>query len=322
MKLLRLLPLLALLLALLPALPAQTGPDGGASAVAEAQDPQGGEHGEHQGPTNTLEMSDEEFFVENFKHLVPHKMHGFLGEWEFYNVNLWQLFAVVLILLIFSVVKGSFGGGVSSGFVRVFRGWCHWLRDELIYPVMGKEAGRRWAPFFMYLFFFIAFMNLLGLLPVIGVTATASFYVTGGLAWAVIFVCMLLFGMLKQGPVKFFVNLLPHGMPMALIPLMAVVELVGLFIKPFALMVRLFANMLGGHMVVYSFLGMIFLFAKMLSGEGATEISTGLAFVTAVPAVGMGVFIMIIEGFIALLQAYIFTYLSVIFIQQSMHPAH
>ena len=95
-----------------------------------------------------------------------------------------------------------------------------------------------------------------------------------------------------------------------------VVELVGLFIKPFALMVRLFANMLGGHMVVYSFLGMIFLFAQMM------EMDPFLSTLIAIPAVGMGIFIMIIEGFIALLQAYVFTYLSVIFIQQSMHPAH
>jgi len=261
----------------------------------------------------TMEMENAEFFTTNFAHLVPHEMYESL---QFYNVNLWQLISVVLVLLIFSMVRGSFSGGATSGFVRVFRGWCHWLRDELIYPVMGEEEGRRFAPFFMYLFFFIAFMNLLGLLPIIGITPTASFYVTGALAWGVIFVSMLFFGMMKQGPVKFFVNLLPHGLPIALLPLMIVVELVGLFIKPFALMVRLFANMLGGHMVVYAFLGMIFMFAKMM------EMDPVLSTLIAVPSVGMGIFIMIIEGFIALLQAYIFTYLSVIFVQQSMHPAH
>ena len=149
----------------------------------------------------------------------------------------------------------------------------------------------------------------------VGVTATASYYVTGTLA-GITFFCMLFFGFKKQGVVGYFVNLLPHGLPIALIPLMAVVELVGMFIKPFALMVRLFANMLGGHMVVYAFLGMIFLFAKMM--EGSAVLST----MTAIPAVGMSVFIMIIEGFISLLQAYVFTYLSVIFIHQAMHPAH
>ena len=305
MKFLSTLALILLMLSVSTALAAQ------AEGTVESQEAHATSH------QNTMDMPDEAFFVENFGHLVPHKLHGYLGEeLGIHNVNVWQAIAVVLILLIFSGVRGSFGRSGCGFFMRVFRGWCHWLRDELIYQGMGKEDGRKWAPFFMFLFFFIAFMNLLGLVPVIGVTPTASFYVTGALAWCVIFVCMLVSGIMKQGLVGFFVNLLPHGMPVALIPLMAVVELVGLFIKPFALMVRLFANMLGGHMVVYSFLGMIFLFAKML------EMDTVFSTLIAIPAVGMGVFIMIIEGFIALLQAYIFTYLSVIFIQQSMHPAH
>jgi F-type H+-transporting ATPase subunit a len=73
--------------------------------------------------------------------------------------------------------------------------------------------------------------------------------------------------------------------------------------------------MLAGHLVIYSFVGMIFLFAQMLQ-------MSGFAWATAVPAVAMGVFISIIEAFVALLQAYIFTYLSIVFVQQSLHPAH
>lgn len=269
------------------------------------------EPGSEAAPAETLaEMENQEFFVRNFVHLIPHEYAG-----GFHNSNLFQAISVVLILVIFSMVKGSFAGESTGGFVRVFRGWCHWLRDEVVYPVMGPEDGRKWAPFFLYVFFFIASLNLLGMVPVFGTTATASYYVTGSLA-AITFGCMLGFGIRKQGLVGYFVNLLPHGLPIALIPLMAVVELVGLAIKPFALMVRLFANMLGGHMVTYAFLGMIFLFAKMMEGNPF------LSMATAIPAVGMGVFINIIEAFIALLQAYIFTYLSVIFIQQAMHPAH
>jgi F-type H+-transporting ATPase subunit a len=271
--------------------------------------------------TKTLaEMDDRDFFVLNFLHLIPHPVfggHGPEGETfaTFYNNNLFQVFAVALMLVVFTLVKKSFAGGSPSGFVRVFRGWCHWLRDEVIYSVMGKEDGRAWAPYFLYVFFFVAFMNLMGLIPVWGVTATASYYVTGTLAMTTFF-CMLFFGMRKQGVVGYFRNLLPHDLPIALLPLMAVVELVGMFIKPFALMVRLFANMLGGHMVVYAFLGMIFLFAKMMGGN------VFLSTLTAIPAFGMSVFIMIIEGFISLLQAYVFTYLSVIFVHQAMHPAH
>ncbi|MCA8954911.1 MAG: F0F1 ATP synthase subunit A [Planctomycetes bacterium] len=307
---------LALLWVAAPALSAQAHGEpshGGAPHSASH-----GGHGSEDYPP-LLQTPDKDFFLRNFVHLLPHAMFGVGARGEeglatFYNTNLFQLFAVVLILLVFALVKGSFDSR-PSGFVRVFRGWCHWLRDELVYAVMGPEEGRKWAPFFMYLFFFIAFMNLLGLLPVIGVTATATFYVTGTLA-VVTFLCMLLFGFKQQGVVGFFKNLLPHGLPIPLILLMAPIELIGLFIKPFALMVRLFANMLGGHMVVYAFIGMLFLFAKMVGG------SAMLASMTAVPAVGMSVFIMIIEGFVALLQAYVFTYLSVIFIHQAMHPAH
>jgi F-type H+-transporting ATPase subunit a len=101
--------------------------------------------------------------------------------------------------------------------------------------------------------------------------------------------------------------------PLALWPLMFVVELIGLLVKPFALMVRLFANMTGGHMVVLSFMGLIFFFAAK-----APAVGWGVSPI----AVGFAVFIMIIEAFVALLQAYIFTQLSILFVSTSVHPEH
>ena len=91
------------------------------------------------------------------------------------------------------------------------------------------------------------------------------------------------------------------------------IELLGLMVKPFALMIRLFANMMAGHLVVLSFMGLIFFFAEDLGN---------VAYAVAVPAVGMAVFIMIIEAFVALLQAYIFTYLSILFVGMCRHPEH
>ncbi len=236
-----------------------------------------------------------------------------------YNVNVSQWIALALMLLLFLPVRAGLMSGKRGGWVtRVFRGWVLWLRDEMIYPIMGEETGRKFAPFFIFTFFFVMFMNVLGLIPNLfffgSYTPTSTPYVTGALA-LVIFICMLFFGMREQGAVKFWVNLLPHGLPVFLIPIMVVVELVALFVKPFALMVRLFANMLAGHLVIASVIGLVFVFARLMD-------FSAMSYVTAVPALGMAIFVNTLEAFITLLQAYIFTYLSVIFVQAAMHPEH
>jgi F-type H+-transporting ATPase subunit a len=287
------------------------------SEAAGTAAPQDGGHGSR----STMEMGNAEFFIEKYKHLQPHPVgveHGAVdfhpGPFTFYDVNVFQLIALGLIVLVFGGVLVSFRtSGGSSWLMRVFRGWCRWIRDEMVLPVMGDDEGRKFTPYFIYLFFFIAFMNLLGLIPG-SVTSTACLFVTAALA-AVTFVMMVVGGMMQQGVVTFWKNLLPHGLPFWLVPLMFVLEVVGLLVKPFALTIRLFANMLAGHLVIYSFVGMIFLFAKLL------EMSP-VAYGTAAVAVGVGVFISIIEAFVALLQAYIFTFLSIIFVQSSLHPHH
>src|SRR6185436_8742081 len=174
----------------------------------------------------------------------------------------------------------------------------------------GRELGLKFTPYFLTLFFFLVFMNLMGLLPG-AATATASIFVTAAMALLTL-LSMIGGGMIAQGPVAFWKNLVPH-VPLPLWPLMFVVELIGLMVKPFALTIRLFANMTGGHMVVLSFMGLIFFFAKT---------SPSIGYAASPVAVGFAVFIMIIESFVALLQAYIFTMLSIIFVASSIHPAH
>ena len=263
----------------------------------------------------TMEMENAEFFITSYEHLEPQALFGKDGPalFTFYDVNLYQLYSLAAMLVVFVAVLASFRGQRTPWILRVFRGWCHWLRDEVVCDVMGKEDGRKFTPYFIYLFFFIAFANLIGLVPK-QVTATATAFVTGALA-GLTFLIMLVGGMMKQGVVGYWKGLIPHGLPAALVPLMFVLELIGLLVKPFALTIRLFANMLAGHLVIYSFVAMIFLFAKFL------EMSS-VAYGVAILPVGMGVFISIIEAFVALLQAYIFTFLSVIFVQQALHPDH
>lgn len=301
-----------------PADAARSTVDAAAGAAALVQDPdhgagdahQQGEQGAHGGPT--MEMGNAEFFVSKYEHLEPHLLVD-LGVFGFYDVNLYQLIAVALMVVVFGAVLVSFRSNRVPWILRVFRGWCHWLRDEVVIAVMGDDEGRRFAPYFIYLFFFIAFANLLGMIPN-AVTATATVFVTGALA-ALTFVMMVVGGMMKQGVGAYWKSLVPHGLPLPLVPLLFVLEIIGLLVKPFALTIRLFANMLAGHLVIYSFVAMIFLFAKLLE-------MSAVSYLPAAFAVGMGVFISIIEAFVALLQAYIFTFLSVVFVRQSLHPAH
>ena len=249
-----------------------------------------------------------------FAHVLPYR----IGEVSMfgmvlpvYNLQLFQLGAIAMIFLSFAgtarAVRTNQGGIVA----RVTAGWVDWLRKDVVYPALNKKDADRLMPMFISLFFFILFMNLFGLVP-FGATATSSVYVTGGLA-AITLVMMIVGGLIAQGPIRFWTSLVPSGVPGWLWGWLFILEIAGLFIKPFALMVRLFANMLGGHLVILSFVALAFYF-------GSQNFALGLA--VAPISIGMSVFMMIIEGFIALLQAYIFTLLSVMFISMCMHPDH
>lgn len=227
------------------------------------------------------------------------------------NLQLFQLCAVLLIFICFSGVPAYLRTGRGDWFSKIFAGFVLWIRDEMVYAVMGKETGKKLLPYFLALFFFILFMNLLGMVPG-AATATASIFVTAGLAITTLLM-MVVGGMIVQGPIAFWKHLVPH-VPAPLLVLMIPLELLGLLVKPFALTVRLFANMTGGHMVVLSFMGLLF-FVAGSAGDVAAYSASPLV-------VAFAVFIMIIESFVALLQAYVFTMLSIMFIQASFHPDH
>jgi F-type H+-transporting ATPase subunit a len=230
--------------------------------------------------------------------------------WAISNLQVCQIAAVLLLITAFSGVPRYLRTGQGDRLTRIFAGFATWIRDEMVFPVMGKQMGGKFLPYFLYVFFFILFMNMLGLLPG-AATATASIFVTGAMALTTL-VAMLACGMIAQGPLAFWKNLVPH-VPLFIWPLMFFVEVFGLMMKPFALMVRLFANMNGGHMVVLSVMGLIFL-------AGSFGAVAGWA--TAPVAIGFAVFIMLIEFFVAMVQAYVFTQLSIIFVGMSVHPDH
>ena len=159
------------------------------------------------------------------------------------------------------------------------------------------------TPLFCTFFFFILGMNLMGMIPLFA-TATANVNVTFGLAFVTL--CFMVFGAIyKNGFVGFLKAFIPSGVPAPILILLFPIEFLGLFIKAFALTIRLFANMLAGHIVILSLLGLV-----ILMGLGA------------LPAVALAVFIDLLEVLVVFLQAYIFTLLSAMFIGQMYHPEH
>jgi F-type H+-transporting ATPase subunit a len=309
------------------------GVSGGLVAQEPPQAPAGakaaGGHDDHgHAEKKTLEMSNADFFNKQFAHSVPYiiftpnispdpKVNKMFAV---YNVQPWQWVSLGLMLVLFLPVVGSFRKNQVGWFTRILRGWCLWIRDEMVYKVMGKEHGRPFVPFFLFVFFFICFQNVLGLIPSAGhhfplaiYTATGTPYVTGALA-IVIFLTMIGMGMKANGVLGFWKGLVPH-VPLLLWPMMLAIELVGLVVKPFALTIRLFANMLAGHLVIGSAIALVFLFTKMQGGAATS-------YLTALPCAGLAIFIYVIEAFVTLLQAYIFTFLSINFLWQAMHQEH
>ena len=192
--------------------------------------------------------------------------------------------------------------GSSSKWVNLWEVLISFVHDEIVEPNFDHHHVKQAMPWFGTIFFFILFCNLLGLIPGMS-TATGNLAVTGGLA-VFTFLAMILVGMIKQGPLWIVTGVVPHGIPMAIFPLMWLIEIMGLLIKPFALTVRLFANMTAGHIVIIIFIYLIMMFKSYLVGVGS---------VTGALLINM------LELLVAFIQAYIFTALSAMFIGSSMH---
>jgi F-type H+-transporting ATPase subunit a len=193
---------------------------------------------------------------------------------------------------------------VPSGIANLLEAIIVFLRDEVVLPNMG-EAGKRYLPYLLTVFFFILFCNVLGLIP-FAATATGNVSVTAALA--LMSLVMIQVGGIREHGLKHHLqNFIPHGIPSWLLPIMIPVEIIGQFTKPFALCIRLFANMTAGHIVILSFLSMIFILKSI--------------FVSPI-SVFFALFISLLELFVAFLQAYIFTMLTSLFIGMSIHPQH
>jgi F-type H+-transporting ATPase subunit a len=200
-------------------------------------------------------------------------------------------------------------GKAPSGLGNGLEALVLYLRNEVIIPNVGAH-GNGYVPYLLTLFFFILFANLLGLIPY-GSTATGNISVTATLA-IVTFIVIELAGMKAQG--KAYINTIvfwPHdmslGMKLFISPILTPIELIGKFTKPFALAIRLFANMTAGHVVLLALISLIFTFGSWLLVPLPILMALGIS---------------ILELFVAFLQAFIFTLLSSVFIGLIREGAH
>ncbi len=176
------------------------------------------------------------------------------------------------------------------------------IRDEVAKPNLG-DYYPRYLPYLLTLFFFILVANLLGLVP-FGATATSNITVTAVLALFTFVVTQ------ASGSRDYWSHIINPPVPLLMKPIMVLVEVIGLFTKPFALAVRLFANMTAGHMIILSLIGLIFVFTNLYTA--------GVGWGVAVVSVLFTLFIAMLEILVALIQAYIFTVLSALFIGMAL----
>jgi F-type H+-transporting ATPase subunit a len=208
----------------------------------------------------------------------------------------------ILLVLVFCVLYRK-KDPVPRGLTNALEVMILFIRDQIAIPNLGEHDGRKMTPLLCTFFFFILSLNLLGLIPIFA-TATSTVSVT--LPLALITLSFMIFGgMYKNGIGGFFKSFVPHGVPWPVLILLVPIEFLGMFIKAGALTIRLFANMVAGHLVILSLVGLVVTFG-----------------VWAIPAIGMAVGICLLEIMVAFLQAYIFTLLSAMFIGQMYHPAH
>jgi F-type H+-transporting ATPase subunit a len=219
------------------------------------------------------------------------------------HVLMMWIASAILITLLLSVARRA-RGPVPGRTRSVFEVIALFIRDEVARPAIAGEDALRYTGFLLTTFCFILVVNLVGLIPG-GATATGNISVTAALAF-VAFVMIQWGGIRQYGLLTHVKNLVPHGLPLWLLPIMFVVEVLSMFIRPFALCIRLFANMMAGHVVILALISLIFILG-----------------VIAVPvSVAFTLFVMLLEILVAFLQAYIFTVLTANFIGLAVHPAH
>jgi F-type H+-transporting ATPase subunit a len=222
--------------------------------------------------------------------------------------NVFSLFlAAIIMLIIFLSCAKAYKrrpGIAPSGLQGFMEPIILFVRDDIVIPNIGEKKHMKFLPYLLTIFFFIWILNMMGLIPFFPGSAN----VTGNIAVTMVLAVFTLIITNVNGNKNYWKHIFfMPGLPMWLLPIMIVVELIGIFTKPFALMIRLFANITAGHMVVLSLISLIFIFNTLAIAP------VSVAFV---------LFMDVLELFVAALQAYIFTMLSALFIGLAIQEHH
>ena len=227
---------------------------------------------------------------------------------------------------------------IPSGFMNALEFFVEFIRDSIVLPNVGRKWVNVWTPLILTFFIFILAANAIGLIPIFeviellnrsvlhlgpdtfvgklihgGTTATGNFNVTGALA-TISFFLIIIAGTRAHGFVKHFKNLIPGGVPVFVYPILIPIEIMGMFVRPFALMARLAANMTGGHIAILAILSFVFIFNQQFGA--AAGMGVGVFSLT------LAALISALEIIVVLVQAYVFTLLSAVFIGMAIHAHH
>lgn len=208
-----------------------------------------------------------------------------------------------LMFILFTNLAKSFArnGGISAGFGRLFEPIVLYIRDEIAIPNIGEKHYKKYMSHLLTIFFFIWFLNMFGLSP-LGINVTGNIAVTAGLAIVTFIITNLTANKNYWGHIFWM-----PGVPLPMKIILAPIELLGVIIKPFSLMIRLYANIFAGHVVLMSLIALIFIFKSWFGGTLSFLLSFALS---------------TIEILVALLQAYIFTMLSALYFGSAVEDHH
>ena len=254
---------------------------------------------------------------------------------------LWIVSTIVFCLVTLTVRRFlKQDNPVPSGFMNALEWGVEFVRDSIVLPNVGKQHVRSWTPLILTFFCFILVANAIGLIPVFevigltdhlllhtsedsflkqvlhgGTTVTANFNVTAALA-TITFLAIIIAGTKAHGFVQHWKNIVPHGLPWVIYILLIPIEVLGMFVKPFALTMRLAANMTAGHIAILAVLSFVFIFSDLFQSAGA---GIGVGIAVSIPlAVGISA----LEIIVVLVQAYVFTLLTATFLGMAINVHH